>query len=356
MRHSRRGTAIFLTLLFFELSMSSADAQVKAQTTNSVDGAPIVKTSKKKPNAKPQKTTPVEEPPVSLPEKVGKGEDTKDAVDALYPKAIGVTVSDAVVGMANRIDSFFGDTRSDDERNGSTLRLTPSYTFYNDRPNYFELGVNLNLKLRNLETRAKEFETSIRNELLEQTPLGDAPFIGEIIKPKKEEQWHVTFESRLAARPALDYQAIFRVRHNFVTGELVHHFSISGGWDTTNAWTQKTSLVSDKILKEDLLFRFINEANWFVTNEFFLTTHGPSIIHTVNKYNSVSYNVRVTAGKENGALVRTESLFNINFRHGTPSKRIYLDLIPGFSYPRSLSYKEVRSFSLALEYFFGDLN
>lgn len=314
----------------------------------------VMKKTKKQGDAK---ATPEKEAThLPRPEDIEVTEDSPDAVDAFYPKDIAVHVSDAVVGMANRLDSFFGDTRSDDERNGSTLRLTPTYTFYNDRPNFFELGVNLNLKLRNLETKAKEIETSIRQEIIEQTPLGNAPIIGEIIKPQKEEQWYINFESRLAARPALYYQAILRIRHNFVTGPLLHHFSLSGGWDTTDAWTQKTSLVSDKALNDTLLFRFINEANWYISNHVFRTTHGPSFIQTINKYNSVSYNFRVIAGKENGDLVRTESLLNINYRHGTPSQRIFLDLIPGVSYPRSLAYKEVRSFTLALEYYFGDLN
>lgn len=277
-----------------------------------------------------------------------------DAVEALYPEMIAHTVGDVVVGLANRIDSFFGDPRSDDERNGSTLRLVPSYTFHNDQPGAFEMGVNLNLKLRNLESKAKRLEKSLRDELIDQTPLGDTRLTPKNRKPPKEEEWYFNFESKLAARPALYYSGIFRLRRNFITKLLVHHFSVSGGWDSDDYWTQKTSLVSDRALNEQVLFRFNNEANWFMSRNQFQTNHGPSLIHTINQYNSISYNFRLLAGVLDGAYHHLDSVYSANYRHGTPSKRIFLDLIPSYSYPRTHHYKERRSFEVRLEWFFGD--
>lgn len=289
------------------------------------------------------------------PDLMGPPPPSDDAAEILYPDEIGEKVSHIVVGLANRLDSFFGEERSDDERNGSTLRLVPSYTFYDKSKGVYEMGVNLNLKLKNLESKAKHLEKSIREEILETA--GQSPTDGptKTAAQIEAESWHYNFESKLAARPAIYYSGKFRVRRNFEGDIFVHHFSLSGGWDTDDFWTQKTGFQSDHALTDFVLFRFINEANWFITKKSFQTTHGPSFIQTINRYNSISYNFRLLFGSLKNEFEHLESAYSVNFRHGTPSKRIFIDLIPAYTYPRTNSYKEIRSVEVRLEYFFGDV-
>jgi hypothetical protein len=303
---------------------------------------------------KPPKKHPELIPPPNDPNAAQIGE--PDAVEILYPDQLGEHVSSLVVSLANRLDSFFGDERSDDEKNGSTLRLTPSYTFYDKRKGVAELGVNLNLKLRNLETKAKHLEQTLRDEILESDTAQAAGANTPKSIKKEEDTWHYNFESKLASRPAIYYSGKFRVRKNFDRDFFLHHFSASAGWDTDDAWTQRITFNSDHALNEILLFRFSNDANWFITNEHFQTTHGPSLIQTINKYNSVSYNFRLVFGDESNRIHHLDSVYSVNYRHGTPSKRIFVDLIPAFNYPRSDHYHEVRSFEIRFEYYFGDLS
>ncbi len=121
-------------------------------------------------------------------------------------------------------------------------------------------------------------------------------------------------------------------------------------------WTQKTSFYSDHALKENLLFRFVNESNWFISKSDIETVHGPSIIQTINKYNSVSYNFRGVMGLEKQVFHHLASTLSLDYRHGAPSKRIFLDIIPSYTYPRSLSYSEIRTIEFRLEYYFGDID
>lgn len=315
--------------------------------------------------AKPRKTKsnfvplPKKKGPIARPQDYGPLEEQPTTIDALYPEELATTVSDLVVGLANRLDSFFGQERSDDERNGSTLRLTPSYTFYSYQPPAPEMGVNLNLKLRNLEAKAKAVEATLREEILEKTELTDglnnlrgAPSGRET---NNEDFWYYNFESKLAARPALYYSGKFRVRKNFTGDFFLHHFSLSAGWDSDDYWSQRTGLSSDHALSETLLFRFNNDADWFISRDSFQTAHGPSLIQNINKYNSVSYNFRVVGGLINSNYEHFDSNYSINYRHGTPSQKIFADLIPTYSYPRWNNYREVRSFEFRLEYFFGNL-
>ena len=286
---------------------------------------------------------------------------SEDAVDILYPDKIGENISTAVVGLANRLDSFFGEERGDDEKNGSTLRLIPTYTIIDHQKPTFEMGMNINLKLKNLERKAKNLEKKIREGVLESTKkinhsTDDKKSDKQFENIENEDDWHYNFESKLAARPAIYYSGKLRIRKNFPNSIFLHHFSFSAGWDTDDYWSQKTSFFSDHAINEQILFRFANESNWFISKKTFQTNHGPSIIQTINQYNSISYNFRIVFGMEKNNFHHFDSAYSINYRHGTPSKRMFIDLIPTYSYPRTGNYHEVRSFETRLEYLFGDVN
>lgn len=291
-------------------------------------------------------------PPVAPPEPP-----KEDIAEILYPDEIAGKLSTAVVGLANRIDSFFGTERGDDEKNGSTLRIVPSYTYYEHQKSITELGINLNLKLLNLESRAKRLEKAIREEFIDkpQQNIG-RPTPQKMNQPAPaEEDWHYNFESKLASRPALYYSGKLRARKNFTGKVLLHHFAFSAGWDSDDQWSQITSFSSDKALEEFLLFRFSNDLNWFISEKLVQATHGPSLIQSINKYNSVSYNFRLSFGNEKNKLQHLSTVYSINYRHGTPSQRIFIDLIPTYSYPKDDYFTEVKSFEIRFEYFFGDL-
>jgi hypothetical protein len=284
----------------------------------------------------------------------------KDAAETLYPKAIGEDLSELVLKLSNRIDSFFGEERPDDDQNGSTLRVVPSFVFYDHAPTIFELGINLNLKLRNLEAKAKKLETTIREGLLPEKIInpnaGKTPKEIALEKAKEEAQsWHYNIESKLVARPAIYYSGKIKVRRSFEDAIFLHQFAFSYGWDTDDKWNQRTSFYTDRALSENLLFRFANDGDWFISRGTFQSSHGPTLAQTVNKYNSVSYNVRYSMGILNGYYQHVASDINIHWRHGTPSKKIYIDLIPALTYPLATDFTEVRSFQIRFEYLFGDI-
>jgi hypothetical protein len=336
---------LLLTIVFFLVGL-----RTQSHATTNSEKVTFTKPPKKVEKAAAKPPTPEEF--------VGPPEKSLDAADILYPDEIGQKVSVVVVGLANRIDSFFGDERSDDEKNGSTLRLIPSYTFIDGKKGVAEMGVNVNLKLKNLESKARKLEKSLRDEILETAGANKGPGgKGGLPQGHQEvETWHYNFESKLAARPAIYYSGKLRVRRNFEQKIFLHHFSLSAGWDTDDYWSQRTSFYSDHALAETLLFRFVNEANWFISRQTFQTAHGPSLIQTINKYNSVSYNYRLMFGTLKNVFHHVQTSLSLNFRHGTPSKRIFIDLIPSYSYPKEDSYREVRTFEIRFEYFFGDID
>jgi hypothetical protein len=310
------------------------------------------------PNANQPKPEDLQLPiiPVAIP---------SSAVEALYPDEIGQDLSDLVLKLSNRLDSFFGEERNDSELNGSTLKVVPSYTFYNNTDNVFELGVNLNLKLKNLESKARKLENKIKEEILPdhfgssaKDKNSNSSSDKSTTKSKaieEAESWHYNFESRLAARPAIYYSGKIKLRRGFEDAIFLHQFALSFGWDTDDYWSQRTSFYTDRALSDSVLFRFAHDGDWYINRQKFQSSHGPSLFQTINKYNSVSYNMRYSMGILDDYYQHVESTITINYRHGTPSKKIYIDLIPGWSYPLAQDFKENRSFQIRIEYLFGDV-
>jgi len=339
----------FVIFINFQFTFAATTITTTAVTVK--QALPLTKSKKTKSKNVKKK---ISDPPLFVgPPKPPK----EDIAEILYPDEFGDKVSQAVVGLANRIDSFFGAERSDDEKNGSTLRIVPSYIMYEHQKAVAELGINLNLKLLNLESKAKKLEKAIRDEFVESSNEKKE----NLPKSKKnqpvltEDDWHYNFESKLASRPAIYYSGKLRARKNYTGTVLLHHFAFSAGWDTDDQWSQKTSLFSDKALNELLLFRFGNEINWLITDQLFQTTHGPSLIHTINKYNFISYNFRLLFQNEKNRLMHYSTTYSINYRHGTPSQRIFIDLIPAYTYSKDDYFSEIKSFEIRFEYFFGDL-
>lgn len=275
-----------------------------------------------------------------------------EQTEILYPEEFGSDLSSQVLTLSNRLDSFFGEPRADDEKNGSTLKLSPAIKFYADQSSEFELGVNLNLKLKNLEKKAEQWAKNIQEKFFDEndnktSELNSGPV-------DENQRWYFNLENKLVSRPAIYFGIKFRARRNIIQELFVHHISFEGGWDSEYYWHQISVLHSDIQIRENILFRFVNEAGLFFTQDRVITTHGPSLLQTINQYNSISYNARVYFDRVNNSIEHLNSTINVDFRNGTPTKKIYLDIVPEFSYPRINNYKEVKSIFLRLEYVFGD--
>ncbi len=154
-----------------------------------------------------------------------------------------------------------------------------------------------------------------------------------------------------------DVHYAFKANTNNEILNLIREFGLGADCVSGNEIRKARELnfSSDKALEEFLLFRFSNDLNWFLSEKLVQATHVPSLIQSINKYNSVSYNFRLTFGNEKNKLQHLSTVYSINYRHGTPSQRIFIDLIPTYAYPKDDYFTEVKSFEVRFEYFFGDL-
>lgn len=273
--------------------------------------------------------------------------------EVIYPEELNSDITEKLMLFSNRIDSFFGENRSDSEINGSQLRVTPSLKAFTDRSSEFELGANLNLKLRNLDQKVAKFNRWLKEKFEKPKTVSKDLFP---LPVSEDNNWYFSTQSKLAIKSSLYYGVLFRGERNLLYPDFLnHHLSVDLGWDSTDHWTQVNTLYSDIKIGDSNLFRFVNKILFYLTKDNIVSEHGPSFYQKLNIYNSISYNFRIQNEKIENRIEHKNSFLNIQFRNGTPSKKIYIDIIPELSYPREEAYQEVKSIQIKVEYVFGSI-
>ncbi len=275
-------------------------------------------------------------------------------------------VSKRVVSLANQLDSFFGAKRADDEKNGSTLRLTPTYRVseYNTPVNEFE--IRLNLKFLNLEKEGKAIEEKLFSHPEEPEDELDYKSAGLTESEYDKEQarirllreqwgWNYNLENRIIVKTPLAFFSKFRIRKNFQGSPFVHRFYNEFGWASDTYWQELASFSSDYDLTKSMLFRFNNELNWLFYTNAISTSHGPSLIQNLSKQASISYDARI-----NGVIERFDWTLDsygpsITYRQQLENKWIFYELSPAITFSRVNNFKRALSFFIKFEFVFGDI-
>lgn len=270
------------------------------------------------------------------------------------------TMTSRVFTLSNRLDSFFGTTRADDEANLSTLRLVHSNYFSETGTESNDFQARLNLRLKNVEDFGLRIQESILRffepESFKEGPrVPGAPLTG-VDKARQELiKWNVNWENRVGLTRTIDLFSILRARRNFDSDFFIYHFYQEMGWSNHDEWQAVTSLSSDKALNSTNLFRFVNELRWAMTAHKLTTAHGPSILQSLDENNSISYDVRLITLDEDHIWYGDAVSAGVNFRRQFQNKWLFLDISPQMSFPRATNFHRDLNITLRLEAAMGNL-
>lgn len=304
---------------------------------------PDVGLAKAKPKAK-KKTVPIELHPAPL---------TPPAEESIFSKAYieetQKNVSTRVLRLADQIDSFFGDKRADDKNNTSTLRVSQRYYVKDGMTGAEDISATLNLYLPNLESIRDNLEKKLTPE--EKKDEEDGVDEGA---PKEENPWTLNQESGVVVANPINYFARLRLRRDFLADKFIHSFYEQVGWSKRNEWEEQTSLTSDYAINRELLFRFINQKDWAMTNNLLGTTHGPSLLQQISDTDAISYDFRFNTLFEGDALYGNRVSLSSLYRTQTSIKWIFLELNPEIAWERETHFHVQYNFYLRIELVFGN--
>lgn len=275
-------------------------------------------------------------------------------------------LSHRVVSLANQLDSFFGAKRTDDEKNGSTLRVIPSYRVSEYRTPVGELEIRLNLKLLNLEKEGKNLEDRFfarqeepEDELdFKSSTAAEQAYEKQVEKMKREQEqwgWNYNVENRIIVKNPLAFFSKFRVRKNFQGSFFTHRFYNEFGWASDTYWQELASFSSDYEMNRFLLFRFSNELNWLFSTNAISSSHGPSFIQSLSSRDSISYDLRMIGVIEKFGWTLDSYGPSLTYRRQLENKWIFYELNPALTFARIDDFKRAFSFFIRFEFVFGDI-
>ncbi|AHI04694.1 hypothetical protein BDW_00920 [Bdellovibrio bacteriovorus W] len=247
--------------------------------------------------------------------------------------------------LADRIDSLFGNRRYDDRYNKSTLRISQESYILDGTPGADSPSVSLNLHLPQL----KELEKRLLKKI---TP---SPSGGPGGKEKEEvNPWRLNQETGIVATIPIDYFLRLRLSKDFQVGSFLNTFYEQVGWSKKNEWVEKTSLMSDYAISDKLLFRFVNEKEWEMTDRELSTVHGPSVLQQLSAISGISYNLRYSTELDGHDFYSKRVSLSSIYRTQFKLPWIFVELKPELAWVRETNFRALYNFYLKFEFVFGN--
>lgn len=261
---------------------------------------------------------------------------------------------------ANRLDSFFATERADDEFGRSRIRIRSQYTIREraiaDQSNQYRI----NLKLPHLEDRFKfdyyqdKKDDKSKDKRISKAPISDIEERERLKANKLLEGWIFNSDISVTAAvpPRLTTRA--RVRKNFATGTFIHRFVEQFTYRTDESGLiEETRVDSDHIFNSDLLFRFINVAQWEIQNENFDTNHGPTVLQRLTVNDALNYGLSFQTLIIDGIWFVNNYRASVNYRRNLYKQFVYFDLTPGLDFPKIWSFRRTPFVFMQVEFLFG---
>ena len=257
-------------------------------------------------------------------------------------------VASRLTGLANNVDSFFGEKRADDELNRSRIRLSYAYTLFAERKPIDNYAVRVNIRFPNLENSVKEFFLGAEAEKDKKSPEAKARR-----KNLEKNPWIFRTDAGVNASFPPIFFTRGRLRKNWDLPFFIQRFTEELAWVSDRGVIQTTTVHHDHDLTNHLLFRIVNEQEWFVEPKEFTTSHGPSLIHKLTENDGISYGARVRSVID-GPWYMTGYGVGIRYRRNIHNQWLYGEIGPSLDFPKAESFRRVPSIQLKIESLFGE--
>ncbi|MDG0816801.1 hypothetical protein [Bdellovibrio svalbardensis] len=299
------------------------------------------KNKKSKKSKKGKKTGEIAPAPQAPPEPL-----IKQAAGYLQGSQEGI--SDQVIILANQVDKLFGNTRALNEYYESSFRIYQKSYVNTKGSGSYDIQTNLNLSLPNWRNTEKVIQRWWSGETeVEEARVTKTEF-------KELNPWEFNQGVNLRFSRPVDYQIAGRLSKNFLTGPVVNHFFQEVSWDSARLWEEITSVTSDYALDKKNLFRFINEADWGISNYTFNSYHGPSFVYTIDKISLASFDLRLITGTQDNKFYTDNYTAGITYRTALhPLDWMFLQITPELSWPRIEHFTATWTLYVNLEIVFG---
>lgn len=283
-------------------------------------------------------------------------------------------VSDTILLLSNRIDSFFGSRRGDDEANGSRLRVFSDSSFRQNQRWDKSVDMRFSLRLPQLQKLLKlSFKreggkgekrpsgdddvldsAENANQIAQPVPnTGGAPSLRDLLLERG--RWVFNFNTGLRVDIPPNVFARARLRRTMILfEEWEFNPTQEATWFSEQGFGMNFTHDLDRSLTPSLLFRVANSAFWTDETDEVTTTHGPILFHQLSAHRALSYSLQAGGTNRPKFFINNYSAA-IQYRQLVHSNWLFFEARPAIDFPKSNRWNEVYSLFLRLEAVFGTI-
>lgn len=273
-------------------------------------------------------------------------------------------LSSGIVKSAKRIDNFFGNKNELENHNGTSLRIYDIYLMSERRKPVNDVKFKFKLRLPQLKERLQlSFENErARNDSATSTPedllaTDSRTDTNELQSALSQYNYFLTFNTRISVGLKFTSTPIpyinFRVSKENLFGNWRTRIVNNVFENKRDGFGQDLSFDIDRQLSDDFMLRLVNEQSYFYMGHRFNTSHGPSVFHTINDKNRLSYNLR--ANFRNKPNYQIESYFaGITYRYNIYEHYLFFEISPGVFWEKDDNFKARHLLALKLELQFSE--
>lgn len=294
----------------------------------------------------------------------------KSAVPPAAPTFIDTTheaISSRILRLSNRIDSFFGDKRIEEESNDTRIRLFTRTSL--EEASDLETENNYVIQLR-LPRTEKRLQFVVRSDEDEDEPEAvNAPTergsrgAREGLADKTTAALRflldvsdIKFSSDMGVRVGLPPQVFARARfrRNFQFGKWIFRPIEKLLWVDREGWYSQTDMNFDRRLNDSWLFRFANKLEWDDQDHILHFRSGPSWFQKVNDQIGLSYNM-LSYWEDTPEWAVNNFALSVGFRQLLYKEWFFWEIAPVVNFPREENFHRTPGISVKFEAIFGHI-
>ncbi len=275
-------------------------------------------------------------------------------------------LSQRILSLSNRLDSFFGDPRIDDETNNTRIRLFNETFFRESAGPVNTSGFKVQLKLPRTERRLQlVVSRDDEDEDNDTTSPNQANLKAGQTSDRREQTnagirylldlWDARFSSDLGLSISEWPPAVFgrlRARKRARFGKWVFRPAQIFRWQDRVGWTSQTNGDLDRRLSDSWLFRLDNRLDWAEEDGTYKLQTGPVMLQKVSDQIAMTYSAKAYFEDEPQWAVNNYTLA-INFRQLLYKEWFFWQIGPYLNFPREDSFHRTPGATIKFEAIFG---
>lgn len=301
--------------------------------------------------------------------RLGSAEDVQKPMQAMrYNTIFDKTqhgLGQSILSISEGLDTFLSADRVVNEGNESRGYLSLTTTVTDGVGTEVQPKFRLKLKLKKTQNRLNlvvdNISDAFRNDQVQETQLqraqtetqdnGLTTALRYIFTA--DEKWDVNTNAGIKIRFPLDPFVSFRARRNYGFWDWKLALTQNFFWFYTQGLGEVSRADLSYVLGPKLLFQFANSASWLKDEDFFRFSHSLGLYQTLRAGRALAYTAGASGISDPVVHVETYSLA-VSYRQNIFRKWLYLDVIPGLSFPKENNFSGVPSIAFRIESVFGD--